>query len=75
MSAVPSTLAAAQDTAIREAQFVPLTAAWLDAVMQLENAAYPHPWTRGNFTDSLNAGYQAQLLWAEPDVLLGCFVP
>ena len=74
MSAVPSTLAAAQDTAIREAQFVPLTAAWLDAVMQLENAAYPHPWSRGNFSDSLAAGYQAQLLWGEPDVLLGYFV-
>ncbi len=62
------------DEAIREAQFAPLTAASLDAVLQLENSAYPQPWTRGNFTDSLNAGYQAQLLVAEPEVLLGYFV-
>jgi len=29
----------------------------LDAVMAIENAVYTHPWTRGNFVDSLNAGY------------------
>lgn len=30
----------------------------LDAVMQIEPVIYPHPWTRGNFADSLKAGYQ-----------------
>ena len=34
-----------------------MTAADLDAVMAIENAIYPHPWTRGNFDDSLAAGY------------------
>ena len=29
----------------------------LDAIMAIENEVYPHPWTRGNFNDSLNAGY------------------
>lgn len=28
-----------------------------DAVMAIEQAIYPHPWTRGNFSDSLAAGY------------------
>lgn len=28
----------------------------LDAVMGIENLIYSHPWTRGNFVDSLNAG-------------------
>lgn len=28
----------------------------LDAVMAIENVIYTHPWTRGNFVDSLNAG-------------------
>lgn len=28
----------------------------LDAVMAIENAIYTHPWTRGNFDDSLHAG-------------------
>ncbi len=47
-----------------EAQFETMTAAWLDAVLLVEQSAYERPWTRGNFTDSLNAGYQAQLLTA-----------
>ena len=34
-----------------------MKAADLDAVMVIENDVYPHPWTRGNFSDSLNAGY------------------
>jgi [ribosomal protein S18]-alanine N-acetyltransferase len=39
-----------------------MTVADLDAVLAIENAAYAFPWTRGNFTDSLAAGYRAQLL-------------
>ena len=31
-------------------------AADLDAVMAIENVIYTHPWTRGNFVDSLNGG-------------------
>ena len=60
-----------------EAQFEAMTPAWLDAVLRVEESAYPQPWTRGNFIDSLNAGYQAQLLTAgnAPDAqLLGYFV-
>jgi [ribosomal protein S18]-alanine N-acetyltransferase len=30
----------------------------LEEVMAIENAIYTHPWTRGNFADSLRAGYQ-----------------
>jgi [ribosomal protein S18]-alanine N-acetyltransferase len=29
----------------------------LDAVAAIESAIYPFPWTRGNFDDSLKAGY------------------
>jgi ribosomal-protein-alanine N-acetyltransferase len=56
-----------------EAEFEPLTESRLDAVLPVENAAYEHPWTRGNFVDSLRAGYQAQLLTAGGAVL-GYFV-
>jgi ribosomal-protein-alanine N-acetyltransferase len=28
----------------------------LDAVMAIENVIYTHPWTRGNFVESLDAG-------------------
>jgi len=33
-----------------------MTIADLDAVMAVENAIYTHPWTRGNFSDSIAAG-------------------
>lgn len=56
-----------------EAAFQPMTDARLDEVVAIERRAYSHPWTRGNFADSLRSGYQAQLLCAG-DVLLGYFV-
>ena len=39
-----------------------MTLASLDGVVALENAVYPFPWTRGNFVDSLAAGYTAWTL-------------
>lgn len=45
-----------------EAYFEPMTHAHLQAVTQLEQSAYPFPWTSGNFSDSLNSGYHMQLL-------------
>jgi [ribosomal protein S18]-alanine N-acetyltransferase len=56
-----------------EAQFEPLTPERLNQVMAIERQAYEHPWTRGNFLDSLQSGYQAQILSAA-DVVLGYFV-
>ncbi|MBC7940444.1 MAG: ribosomal protein S18-alanine N-acetyltransferase [Chitinophagaceae bacterium] len=38
----------------------------VDAVMAVENRAYSHPWTRGNFIDSLAAGYLAEVLETVP---------
>jgi ribosomal-protein-alanine N-acetyltransferase len=34
----------------------------LYAIMQIEPTIYSHPWTRGNFRDSLNSGYSAWVL-------------
>jgi ribosomal-protein-alanine N-acetyltransferase len=56
-----------------EARFEPLTEARLDQVIAIEDLAYDHPWTRGNFIDSLRSGYQAQLLGANGTVL-GYFI-
>lgn len=39
-----------------------MTAADLDAVVAIEDAIYPHPWTRGNFADSLQAGYHCAIV-------------
>lgn len=49
----------------------PMKASHLDAVMAVEQAAYAFPWTRGNFVDSLAAGYFARVLFGEPGELLG----
>ena len=57
----------------QEAFFEPMTPAWVDRVVAVEQIAYAHPWTSGNFMDSLSAGYAAQLLVAG-DQLLGYFV-
>ena len=56
-----------------EAEFELLSEARLAAVVAIEEQAYEHPWTRGNFMDSVRAGYQAQLLVAGQQ-LLGYFV-
>ena len=56
-----------------EARFEPRTEPWLDEVLRVEQAAYSHPWSRGNFTDSLRSGYEVQLLVAG-QTLLGYFV-
>ena len=50
-----------------------LTIALLDTLLAVEQRAYSHPWTRGNFIDAMASGYQAQLLMAG-DHLLGYFV-
>ena len=39
-----------------------MTARDLDALMAIENAIYPYPWTRGNFSDSLDAGYHCWIV-------------
>ena len=56
-----------------EARFEPLTEERLGDVVAIEARAYDHPWTRGNFSDSLRSGYQAQVLVAG-DAVLGYFV-
>lgn len=47
---------------VEEAGFEAMTEARLDEVLRIERSAYDHPWTQGNFADSLRSGYQAQLL-------------
>jgi ribosomal-protein-alanine N-acetyltransferase len=39
-----------------------MTDADLDRVMAIETSIYTHPWTRGNFLDSIKAGYSCYVL-------------
>lgn len=52
----------------------PLRSIDLDEVMAIEVQAYSHPWTRGNFIDSLAAGYAAFVLRDERARLAGYFL-
>jgi ribosomal-protein-alanine N-acetyltransferase len=45
----------------------------LDEVVAIEKAIYEYPWTRGNFADSLHAGYTCRTWRIGPD-LVGYFV-
>jgi len=56
-----------------QAVFEPLALAHLDALMAIEQAAYAQPWSRGNFLDSINVGYECQALMAGGE-MLGYFV-
>jgi ribosomal-protein-alanine acetyltransferase len=49
---------------------MPFTSADLDEVMAAETRLYPYPWTRGNFTDALLAGYSGWVLRAIESSLL-----
>jgi len=52
----------------------PMRVVDLDNVMAVERSAYSFPWTRGNFIDSLAAGYLAQMLVHDMAGLVGYMV-
>jgi ribosomal-protein-alanine N-acetyltransferase len=41
----------------------------LDTVMAIESTIYPYPWSRGNFSDSLNAGYSCWVFEEGPRII------
>ncbi len=51
-----------------------MRAADLAAVMAVEVRAYSTPWSRGNFIDSLAAGYLAEVMLGPDEALLGYFL-
>ena len=53
-------------------QLEPMTEAWLDEVVRIEKVAYSHPWSLGNFSDSLRAGYRAQVLLQGTELIGYC---
>ncbi len=51
-----------------------MTVGDIDAVMAAETGAYSHPWSRGNFIDSLSAGYLAEVVTGDGVGLVAYFV-
>lgn len=60
----------------RNSAFVhlPMQRADLDEVTALEKNVYNHPWTRGNFEDSLASGYQCWIARDADGALAGYFL-
>ncbi len=54
-------------------QLAPMRESDLSEVMAIESVIYSHPWTRGNFNDSLRAGYACRC-WRLAGDLVGYFV-
>ena len=53
---------------------VPMTLDDVDEVHALECSVFPHPWSRANFSDSVQAGYDGWLLRDEHKALAGYFL-
>ena len=69
--ASPQSLPVTVSTSAR--QLVAMTEDLLDGILAIENVAFTHPWTRGNFADALRSGYHARVLM-QGEHILGYFV-
>ena len=52
---------------VAELSFMPMQVDDLDAVLEIESISHLHPWTRGNFSDSLDAGHWAYCIRPQVD--------
>ena len=60
---------------VSELSFLPMTTADLDAVLAIESVSHIHPWTQGNFSDSLAAGHWAYCVRPQlEDALKGSYL-
>lgn len=52
-----------------QADFSPMAANDIDLIVPIESAIYTFPWTRGNFQDSLKAGYSGWMYRMDSDLI------
>jgi ribosomal-protein-alanine N-acetyltransferase len=52
---------------VAELSFLPMQVSDLDSVLAIEDISHLHPWTKGNFSDSLAAGHWAYCIRPELD--------
>src|SRR2546430_8767079 len=66
--------AAAMSAVLKDVpELAPMREQDLAEVMAIESAVYSHPWSRGNFADSLRAGYECRTLRLGAE-LVGYFI-
>lgn len=54
--------------------YAPMVAGDIEEVFALETSVYPHPWSLGNFVDSLSSGYNSWTLRDDAGSLVGYFL-
>jgi ribosomal-protein-alanine N-acetyltransferase len=54
--------------------YAPMVMSDVEDVMAIEVSVYPHPWSRGNFVDSLASGYHGWTLRHPDGRLVGYFL-
>ncbi|HEV7855433.1 MAG TPA: ribosomal protein S18-alanine N-acetyltransferase [Herminiimonas sp.] len=74
MSSVPSPIPELDPPPALRLYFYRMRSGDLDDVILIENDLYPFPWTRGNFLDSINSGYETWILRDSRGVLNGYFL-
>ena len=62
------------DMRCQKTRFAMMKVTDIEDVVAIERDAYPFPWTRGNFLDSLDSGYEAWVLRDADDRLLAYFL-
>jgi ribosomal-protein-alanine N-acetyltransferase len=72
MSSVQKATLPEQD--LSSMQFARMQIDDLPEVLSTEYGIYPHPWTRGNFMDSLDSGYETWVLRNATGALTGYFL-
>lgn len=72
MSSMPRSVA--PHDPLQGSAFAPMRVEDLGEVQAIEDSVYPHPWTRGNFLDSLYTGYDTWILRDAAGKLIGYFL-
>ena len=55
---------------VAELSILPMQVSDLDAVLEIEGISHLHPWTKGNFSDSLAAGHWAYCIRPQVDQIV-----
>ena len=64
---LPASPTSSTSGGVAELAFLPMQSIDLDSVLEIEVASHPHPWTKGNFSDSLAAGHWAYCIRPQVD--------
>jgi ribosomal-protein-alanine N-acetyltransferase len=59
---------------LQSMKFMRMEKADLEDVLRIENSIYPFPWTKGNFVDSIDSGYETWVVRDGFNMIAGYFL-